>query len=99
MSYFNKFKFRSKRWYILLVVLAFIIFIIYEVFSFYYKYLRKNQIVFVGSTYEKNYEKEYSMNYFSKYRKTYFWNINDKKLEIIPKMSFEEYKEIMNMDV
>lgn len=98
MSYFNKFKFRSKRGYILLAVLAFIIFIIYEVFSFYYKYLRKNQIVFVGSTYEKNYEKEYSLNYFSKYRKTYFWDINDKKLEIMLKMSFEEYKEMKFKD-
>ena len=94
MINFRKFNFKRYKKYILLIVLLFIIFGIYKIYRLYYKYLRKNQIVFVGSTYEKNYEKEYSMNYFSKYKKVYFWDINDKKLEIMPKMSFEEYKKM-----
>ena len=94
----KKFKFKRYKKYILLIFLLFIVFGIYKIYRFYYKYLRKNQIVFVGSTFEKNYEIEYLNNYFSKYKKTYFWDINEKKLEIIPKMSFEEYKKMKFKD-
>ena len=98
VNIFKKFKFKKYKKYVLLITLLLIIFGIYRIYKFYYKYLRKNQIVFVGSTFEKNYEKEYTNNYFTKYKKTYFWDINNKKLDIIPKMSFEEYKKMKFKD-